>query len=39
MLIRISPLAFLRAMWTILWNALRHPLTTTVVDLSTGKKL
>lgn len=35
--IYISPLAFLRTMCAIAWSAFRHPLTTTVIDLSTGK--
>ena len=34
---RISPWAFLRAMIAIAWSAFRHPFTTTVVDLSTGR--
>ena len=34
-----SLLVYLRAMWTILWTAIRHPLTTTYVDLSTGKEV
>jgi hypothetical protein len=33
----IKPVAFLQSMWAILWRALRHPLHTTVVDLSTGE--
>jgi hypothetical protein len=35
--VRIPPLAFLRAMWMIAWSSIRHPFTTTVIDLSTGK--
>jgi hypothetical protein len=32
----IPPRAFLRAMFAIAWASLRHPFTTTVIDLSTG---
>ena len=35
--VRIPPLAFLRAMAAIAWSAFRHPFSTTVIDLSTGK--
>jgi hypothetical protein len=37
--LRIPPIAFLRSMAVILWNALRHPCQTTEVDLSTGRVL
>jgi hypothetical protein len=35
--VKITPLAYLRSMWLILWSAFRHPLTTTVIDLETGR--
>jgi hypothetical protein len=35
--IYISPRAYMRAMCTLAWTAFRHPLTTTVIDLSTGR--
>jgi hypothetical protein len=35
--IRIGPLAFLKSMLAIAWNAFRHPLSHTTIDLSTGK--
>ncbi len=34
--IRISPLAFLRSMFALLWTAFRHPLSTTYIDVTTG---
>jgi hypothetical protein len=34
---RISPLAYCRAVGTLFWTALRHPLSTTPIDLSTGR--
>ena len=34
-----SPLVFLRVMAAIAWSAFRHPFTTTVIDLATGKVL
>ena len=37
MTVYISPAAFLRSVLVILWSCFRHPLTTTVVDLTTGK--
>jgi hypothetical protein len=37
--IRIGFQAYLRSMWTLLWTAFRYPFTTTVIDLSTGKRL
>jgi hypothetical protein len=33
---RIPPCAFLRAMVSIAWSSIRHPLSTTLIDLSTG---
>lgn len=33
----ISAWAYLRSVWAMIWGALRHPRSTTVVDLSTGK--
>ena len=35
--IYISPWAYLRAMANIAWSAFRHPFTTTVIDLTTGR--
>ncbi len=35
--VRIPPRAFLRAMAAIAWSSFRHPFSTTVIDLSTGK--
>lgn len=35
--VRIAPRAFLRAMAAIAWSSFRHPFSTTVIDLSTGK--
>lgn len=35
--VHISPFAFLRTMLAIAWSALRHPFTTTVIDLTTGQ--
>jgi hypothetical protein len=32
----ISPTAYLRAMWNLFWSAIRHPLSETTIDLSTG---
>jgi hypothetical protein len=37
--VSIGAIAYLRSMWTLLWTAFLHPCTTTVVDLSTGKRL
>ncbi|MFO0824497.1 MAG: hypothetical protein U0792_15505 [Gemmataceae bacterium] len=37
--VRISPLAYLRAMWNLFWSAIRHPLSETTIDLSTGRVL
>ncbi len=35
--VRIPPAAFIRAMIAVAWSAFRHPFSTTVIDLSTGK--
>ncbi len=37
--IRISPFAYLRAMANLFWSAIRHPLSETTIDLSTGRVL
>lgn len=37
--VRIPPLAYLRAMWSLWWSAIRHPLSETTIDLSTGRVL
>ncbi len=37
--IRIPPLAYLRACFNLFWSALRHPLSETTIDLSTGHVL
>jgi hypothetical protein len=37
--VRISPFAYLRAMWNLFWSAIRHPLSETTIDLSTGRVL
>lgn len=37
--IRIGLGAYLRSMWTLLWTAILHPFTTTVIDLTTGKRI
>jgi hypothetical protein len=37
--IRIGLRAYLRSMWTLIWTAIFHPFTTTVIDLSTGKRI
>ena len=34
-----SALAYLRTMWSLLWTAFRHPLTTTYIDATTGEVL
>jgi hypothetical protein len=36
---RVSPLAYLRACWSLLWTALLHPRTTSVISLRTGRVL
>jgi len=33
----ISPGAYLRSMAAIAWNSIRHPFSTTIVDLTTGE--
>lgn len=35
--VRIPPWAFLRSCWLLLWNTIRHPFRTTVIDLMTGR--
>jgi tetrahydrodipicolinate N-succinyltransferase len=35
--VRISPGAYLRTMAQIAWNAIRHPMSTTTIDMETGK--
>jgi hypothetical protein len=37
--VRIPPLAYLRSMWSLFWSAIRHPLSDTTIDLSTGRVL
>jgi hypothetical protein len=37
--VRVSPLAYLWAVWNLFWSALRHPLSNTTIDLSTGRVL
>jgi len=37
--VRISPLAYLRAMCNMFWSAIRHPLSSTTIDLTTGRVL
>jgi hypothetical protein len=37
--VRIPPLAYLRAMGNLFWSAIRHPLSETTIDLSTGRVL
>jgi hypothetical protein len=39
LIIRIPPIAYLRAMWNLFWSAIRHPLSETTIDLSTGRVL
>jgi RNA polymerase sigma-54 factor len=34
---QIGPMAYLRSVWTVIWSAFRHPLSTTLIDLSTGE--
>jgi hypothetical protein len=34
-----SPWCFLRAMFLIAWSAFAHPLSSTVIDLKTGRVL
>jgi hypothetical protein len=35
----ISPVAFLRSMAAIAWNAISDPFRTTVIDLSSGRRV
>ena len=35
--IHVGALAFLRAMWSLLWTAFRHPLRTSYIDIATGE--
>jgi hypothetical protein len=35
--IKIGAVAFLRTMWSILWTAFRHPMTTSYIDVTTGE--
>jgi hypothetical protein len=37
--VRLSPLAYLRSMWNLFWSCIRHPLSETTIDLSTGRVL
>ena len=37
--IRITPLAYLRAMWTLFWSSIRHPFSNTTIELKTGRVL
>lgn len=37
--VRVPPLAYLRAMATLFWSSIRHPLSDTTIDLSTGRVL
>lgn len=37
--VRVSPQAYLRTMWSLFWSAIRHPLSDTTIDVSTGKVL
>lgn len=37
--VRISSVAYLRAMWNLFWSAIRHPRSETTIDLSTGRVL
>ncbi len=37
--VRIPPLAYLLAMTNLFWSAIRHPLSETTIDLSTGRVL
>jgi hypothetical protein len=36
-LLRIRPWAYLRTMAMLAWSAFRHPYSTTVIDLTTGR--
>ena len=35
-MIRISPGAYLKAVFNLMWSAIRHPRTTTLINLETG---
>jgi hypothetical protein len=35
--VRIPVSGYLRSIWTLFWSSLRHPLTATAIDLSTGR--
>lgn len=37
--VRIPLWAYLRSMWNLFWSAVRHPLSETTIDLSTGRVL
>jgi hypothetical protein len=37
MVTRITPIAYLRSVWAVIRGAFLHPLSTTVIDLSTGE--
>ena len=37
--IRVGFVAYLRTMWSLLWTAFRHPMSTTYIDVKTGKVL
>lgn len=39
LVVRVGAWAYLRTMWSLLWTALRHPMTTTFIDARTGKLL
>ena len=36
---KVSFGAYLRTVWAVLWTAILHPFTTTVIDARTGKVL
>lgn len=35
--IYISPLAYLRSVWTLFYTCIRHPFLYTAIDLTTGR--
>jgi hypothetical protein len=35
----IRPAAYLKAMVTIVWSSFRHPFSSTIIDLSTGREV
>jgi hypothetical protein len=37
--IRISPLAYARAIWNLFWSCLLHPFSETTIELKTGRTL